>query len=214
MDLCRLSWDKTLILHTPLLSGLSLASRAHVHWHREAAILLFTNRYLLLRRRLPAKLPPVVGCGSFIKHAQYIWTAGLCWMTWNLATVRLFFVALHCKKWSDLYCWSCQCQRVCSLWLSWKRLRNVWLGRMFLWPESEMRVGVSFYVTGSGVPLVRPQRNCWNQSSLDCLSHPEGYMCNSNLTHNINIWCQECKSQRIYGKNRVFVTFLDFKECV
>jgi len=127
-------------------------------------------------------------------------------MTWNLAPFPAAFCLLHCKNVNDLYCWSCQCQCVCALWLSWQRLRNVWLGKMFLWPESEMRVGVSFYVMGSGVFWVGPLRNCWNQSSLDCRSHPTGYMCNL-FSPTISTFGarRECKTQKIYVMNRAIV---------
>lgn len=86
---------------------------------------------------------------------------------------------------------------------------------MFLWPESEMSVGVSFYVMGSGVLWVRPWRNCWNRSALDCWSHPEGYTCNliaptiSTLSAR-----RQCKSEQLYCMIRAIVIFLDFNECV
>lgn len=48
-----------------------------------------------------------------------------------------------------------------------ERLRNV----CPLWPETEMSVGFSFYVTRSGVLWLRPPWNCWNQSSLDPGGH-------------------------------------------
>lgn len=125
--------------YPPLLSGLSLAPRAHVHWCRQAAILLFTDRYLLQRRGLPAKPS---ACSRVWKFYQ-TWAVHLNWkMAANANNMKCWppsrsaFCVPHCKKKrSHLYCWSCQCQYVCSLWLSWKRLRNVWLGRMFLWPE-------------------------------------------------------------------------------
>lgn len=131
------------------------------------------------------------------------------WMTWNLASSLPAFCPSHCKNLNDLYCWSCQCQRVCSRWLSWKRLRNVWLGRMFLWPESEMRVGVSFYVTGSGILWVWPQWNCWNQSPLDCRPHPEGYMCNLIPPTISTLGARrECKSQKMYVMNYCYISGL------
>lgn len=133
------------------------------HWLPEyiyTAVLLFTSRYLFLQKPLPAKLPTVTLCERFIRHAEY--------SDMHLASFLSAFCPAHCKSLNDLYCWSCQCQCVCKPWLSWKRLKNVWLETMFLWPKSEMRVGVSFYLMGSGVPWVWPLWNCLNQSSLHC----------------------------------------------
>lgn len=98
---------------------------------------------------------------------------------------------IHVK--TATFCPRCQFQHVCWLWLSWKRLRNVCLRRICLWPETEMSVGFSFYVARSGVRWVRPPWNCWNRSSLE----PPSLDVTSNLTHAVDR--TECESQHVAG---------------